>query len=209
MTIKLKDMEDRPEGSGIPAATDTSLTQQFKELAARNTEALAPLRPTLARLNEIVTRFQEEGHDAVGVEFASFSSLRALNLLQRTGAEPQQFSILTVYDAKFLVRLHGDCKIDCYRDNLNKPLPLQVLDSEEFWYKTERSTGGTVKVLKNEPRFDRYDLNNPDDEAKFMSCIIETAAACAALNTLREFDLPASRPDAIQKPIAPVKVRKP
>ena len=223
MAIKLKDIDDRPPAPSAkaeePASTSDatvladssagSLTRTFKALVARNTEGLAPLRPTLARLAELVERFQSNGHSEIGVEFATFDSLRGLNLLKRTGAEPMQFSILTVYDAKFLIRLYPDSRIDCYRDNLAKPLPVQVLDADEFWYKTERSAGGTVKVLKNEPRFDRYDLNNTDDELKFMSCILETAAACAALGSLRELDLPPTPADVMQKRVAPVKVRKP
>lgn len=223
MAIKLKDIDDRPKEPFAPADEPTaagdptqladssapSLTRTFKALVARNTEGLAPLRPTLARLAELVERFQSNGHAEIGVEFATFDSLRELNLLKRTGAEPMQFSILTVYDAKFLIRLYPDCKIDCYRDNLSKPLPLQVLDTDEFWYKTERSSGGTVKVLKNEPRFDRYDLKNSDDELKFMSCIIETAAACAALSSMRELDLPASRDSTPAKPLTAAKMPKP
>ena len=223
MAIKLKDIDDRPP---TPAAVDdtpaangdptqladssaSSLSRTFKALVARNTEGLAPLRPTLARLAELVERFQSNGHAEIGVEFATFDSLRELNLLKRTGAEPMQFSILTVYDAKFLIRLYPDSRIDCYRDNLAKPLPVQALDAEEFWYKTERSSGGTVKVLKNEPRFDRYDLNNKDDELKFMSCILETAAACAALGSMKELDLPASKDSSPGKPLTAMKIQKP
>lgn len=220
MPIKLKDIDDRSTESALAAESQGdatqlgdssagSLSRTFKALVARNTEGLAPLRPTLARLAELVERFQSNGHAEIGVEFATFDSLRALNLLKRTGAEPMQFSILTVYDAKFLIRLYPDSKIDCYRDNLSKPLPVQALDADEFWYKTERAPGGTVKVLKNEPRFDRYDLNNADDELKFMSCILETAAACAALDSLKELDLPPSRDSTPAKPLSAMKMQKP
>jgi hypothetical protein len=176
-----------------------SLSSVFKALVAQDREQRAPFRPTLAKLNEIVSKFHTIGTDQVGIELATFEKLREFNLVSRPGGDQSPyFGILSVYDARFLIRIYPEHKIDCYTENLNKPSPAVLsLDSDEFWYKTERSSGGTLKINKSEPKFLRYNLDDADDAVSFMSAILQTAATCAANEDLKEFDLPAARENTL------------
>jgi hypothetical protein len=183
-----------------PAADDTalkdsstaSLSRTFRALAANAREGLAPFRPTLAKLNEFVSKFQAVGMDQVGIELAGFDTLRDYKLMNRPGSDNHSlYAILSIYDARFLVWVQEENKIVTYTENLNKPQAnIQFLDSDEFWYKTERSSGGTLKINREEPKFNSYDLSQEEDAVKFMSAIAETTAALAANDALREFDVP-------------------
>lgn len=187
-----------------------SLSSTFKALVAQDREARAPFRPTLAKLNEIVTKFHAIGTDEVGIELATFEKLREFNLLSRPGADQPLYGILSVYEARFLIRIYPEQKVDCYTENLNKPTPgVQSLESDEFWYKTERSSGGTLKINKAEPKFLRYNLENPEDTVSFMSAILQTAAACAAMEDLKQFDLPAARENTLLPKSTRLKQPKP
>src|SRR5262249_31556897 len=125
------------------------------------------------------------------------------------GEEAPFYAILSVYDARFLIRVYPEMKVDCYTENLAKPSAgVQSLDSDEFWYKTERSSGGTLKINKAEPRFLRYSLDNEEDVVEFMKAIVTTAAICNANEDLKEYDLPAARENMLlPKPIS-LKPRK-
>ncbi|MBL8713507.1 MAG: hypothetical protein JNM12_11445 [Alphaproteobacteria bacterium] len=195
-------MADNGITNEAPAADDTvlkdsstaSLSRTFRALAANAREGLAPFRPTLAKLNEFVSRFQSVGMDQVGIELAGFDKLRDYKLMNRPGSDNHAlYAILSIYDARFLVWVQEDNKIVTYTENLNKPQAnIQFLDSDEFWYKTERSSGGTLKINRDEPKFNTYDLSSEEDAVKFMSAIAETTAALAANDALREFDVPQS-----------------
>ena len=176
-----------------------SLSAVFKALVTQDREARAPFRPTLARLNEIVSKFHAIGSDQVGIELATFEKLREFNLSSKPGGDQSPYyGILSIYDARFLIRIYPDQKVDCYTENLNKPTPtVQSLDSDEFWFKTERSSGGTLKINKAEPKFLRYNLDVQEDAIGFMSAILQTAAACAANEDLKSFDLPAARENTL------------
>lgn len=182
-----------------------SLSAVFKALVAQDREQRAQFRPTLARLNEIVSKFHAIGKDEVGIELATFDKLREFNLVSKPGGDQAPYyGILSIYDARFLIRIYPELKVDCYTENLNKPTPaVQSLDSDEFWYKTERSSGGTLKIIKSDPKFLRYSLDSQEDVVSFMSAILQTAAACAATEDLKEFDLPAARENTLlPKPIS-------
>jgi hypothetical protein len=175
-------------------SSTASLSRTFRALAANAHESLAPFRPTLAKLNEFVSRFQSVGMDQVGIELAGFDKLRDYKLMNRPGSDNHSlYAILSIFDARFLVWVQEDTKIVTYTENLNKPQAnIQFLDSDEFWYKTERSSGGTLKINREEPKFNSYDLSQEEDAVKFMSAIAETTAALAANDALREFDVPQS-----------------
>lgn len=195
-------MADNGITNEAPAADDTvlkdsstaSLSRTFRALAANAREGLAPFRPTLAKLNEFVSKFQSVGMDQVGVELAGFDKLRDYKLMNRPGSDNHSlYAILSIFDARFLIWVQEDNKIVTYTENLNKPQAnIQFLDSDEFWYKTERSSGGTLKINRDEPKFNSYDLSQEEDAVKFMSAIAETTAALAANDGLREFDVPQS-----------------
>jgi hypothetical protein len=187
-----------------------SLSSTFKALVAQDREQRAAFRPTLAKLNEIVSKFHSIGTDEVGIELATFEKLREFNLLSRPGSDQPLYGILSVYEARFLIRVYPDQKVDCYTENLNKPsLAVQSLESDEFWYKTERSSGGTLKINRSEPKFLRYNLENPEDTVSFMSAILQTAASCAAMEDLKQFDLPAARENTLLPKSTRLKQPKP
>ncbi len=175
-------------------STTASLSATFRALAANAREGLAPFRPTLAKLNEFVSKFQSVGMDQVGIELAGFDKLRDYKLMNRPGSDNHSlYAVLSIFDARFLVWVQEDNKIVTYTENLNKPQAnIQFLDSDEFWYRTERSSGGTLKINRDEPKFNVYDLSVEEDAVKFMSAIAETTAALAANDGLREFDVPQS-----------------
>lgn len=217
--------DDKPAPASAEAATQSppedptvlkdsspeSLSAVFKALIAQDREQRAQFRPTLAKLNEIVNKFHAIGTDQVGIELANFDKLRDFNLVSRPGGDQAPFyAVLSVYEARFLIRVYPDQKIDCYTENLAKPMPnVQSLDSDEFWYKTERSSGGSLKVLKNEPKFLRYSLESPDDTIAFMTAIIQTAASCAANEEMKEFDVIPARDNSLMPKNAGLKIRKP
>ena len=183
------------ESNDAPVLQDSStesLSKVFAALAARAKDGLKQYRPTLAKLNEFVSKFQSIPVDQVGIELATSDRLREYNLMTRPGSDDQSlYAILTIYDARFLVRLQEEQKIVTYTENINKPSDsVQYLDSDEFWYRTERSSGGTLKVNKNDPKFNLYDLSKEEDVMSFMMAIAETTAALAAKDDLRSFDAP-------------------
>ncbi|HYD19774.1 MAG TPA: hypothetical protein VEF76_14980 [Patescibacteria group bacterium] len=171
-----------------------SLSKTFRALAANAREALLPFKPALAKLNELVTKFQGAGMDQVGFELASFDKLREYKLMNRAGSDNNAlYGVLSIYDARFLVWVQEESKIVTYTENLNKPQAvIQFLDSDEFWYRTERSSGGTLKILRDDPKYNSYDLSQDGDVVKFMTAIAETTAALSAKDALREYDAPAT-----------------
>lgn len=182
----------------VPALADSStesLSKAFSALAERSREGLQRFRPTLAKLQEFVSKFHSIGVDQVGVELASFDKLREYNLMTRPGSDdPSLYAVLSIYDARFLVRVQEENTIVTYTENIAKPsAAIQFLDSDEFWYRTERSSGGTLKVNKNERKFNVYNLGDEADVVSFMSAIVETTAALAAKEELRSYDAPAAQ----------------
>jgi hypothetical protein len=188
-----------------------SLSSVFKAFLSEKREQRAQFRPTLARLNEIVSKFHAIGNDQVGIELANFERLREFNLVSKpSGEEAPFYGILSVHEARFLIRIYPDQKIDCYTENLAKPsLTVQSLDSDEFWYKTERSSGGSVKINKSEARFLRYNLENSEDVLELTKAILQTSAACTANEELKEFDVAPARENTVLSKAPGLKIRKP
>jgi len=192
----------KDDAAVVPASADDqtelkdssseSLSKAFRAMSAKAKDGLKNFRPTLAKLNEFVSKFQSIPVDQVGIEIANFDRLREYNLMTRPGnTDHSLYAILTIYDSRFLIRVQEDNKIVTYTENINKPSSaIQYLDSDEFWYRTERSSGGTLKVIKSEPKFNVYDLGKEEDVVNFMSAIAETTAALAAKDDLRSFDAP-------------------
>ncbi|MDE1151221.1 MAG: hypothetical protein PW788_01695 [Micavibrio sp.] len=173
-----------------------SLSRVFKQLTEEARKQREPLRPTLMRLNEIISKFQSIGTDQIGIEIATFDKMRDHNLLyQAKGADVASYCILSVYDARFLVRLYPEGKIDCYTENLNKPNDVQYPDAESFWYAVEKTASGS-KINRAEPKFLQYNLNVPEDAAIFMAAVAQIGATLAAQEELRSFDLPPARDNA-------------
>lgn len=201
----------------VKDGTPESLSRAFKALVDQGRERQEVLRPTLAKMKEIVSRFHVMGLDQVGIELATFDKLREFNLLSKPGADGSAYyGILSIYDARFLIRIYPEQKVDCYTENLNKPMPnVQSLESDEFWYKTERSSGGSLKINRAEPKFLRYNLATEQDNGSeqgtvsFMTAILQTAAACAATEELKEFDLPAARENTLLPKATGLKSLKP
>jgi len=173
-------------------SSSESLSKAFRAMSAKAKDALKNYRPTLEKLNEFVSKFQSIPVDRVGIEIANFDRLREYNLMTRPGSgDNSLYAILTIYDSRFLIRVQEENKIVTYTENINKPSSgIQYLDSDEFWYRTERSSGGTLKVIKSEPKFNVYDLGKEEDVVNFMSAIAETTAALAAKDDLRSLDVP-------------------
>jgi len=202
-----KTQDDKtPATPAAPVATDhaaltdlstESLSRVFKHLTEEARKQRDPLRPTLTRLNEIVSKFQSIGTDQIGIEIATFDKMRDHNLLyQAKGAEVNSYCILSVYDARFLVRLYPEGKIDCYTENLNKPNDVQYPDAESFWYKVEKTASGSSKINRAEPKFLQYNLNVQEEALAFTAAIAQIGATLAAQEELRSFDLPPARNDA-------------
>ena len=206
-----KSQAPKPDGAKeaapkpLPTLKDSStdsLAKVFKALSERASEGLKIYRPTLGRLNELISKFHVLGLEEVGVELATFDRLREYNLMNKPGSDDHSlYSILSVFDARFLIRIEPDQKIVTYTEHLNKPnSDVQYIDTEEFWFKTERSSGGSLKVIKSEPKYNEYDLKQEEDVVNFLSAIAETAAALLANNGLREEDVnPSSKKPAFAK----------
>ncbi|MBI1216420.1 MAG: hypothetical protein GC185_11470 [Alphaproteobacteria bacterium] len=178
--------------------TDTdSLARGFNALAAQARDTLKVFRPTLAKLNAVVSKFHAIGNDQIGVELATYDKLREQNLYRGgMGDGNVNYALLSIYDARFLVRVMPDSKIDCYTENLNKPYgAIFNIDSDAFWYTTENS--------KTKAMFNSYDLSKEEDVAKLMGAISQINAVLAANDELREFDLPAAREKSIVPKAAP------
>jgi len=182
-------MADPAQKSGAAAPQDLSAI--FRQYVQQAEGQHAPLRTTLAKLNTIVSQFQAIGNEEIGIELATFDRLREYGLSRQNGNfDSSHFCILSIYDARFLVRVYPEGRIDAYPDNLNKPAyEIQAPDSDAFNYFTDRS--GSQRINKAEPKFTQYDLSKDEDAAAFTQAIVQTAAYLSSYNALREFDLPA------------------
>lgn len=194
-------MADPAQKSGIAntaaddaagAAPAETLAAAFERHARQAAAQHTPLRPTLAKLSAIVSQFQAIGKEEIGIELATFDRLREYGLSRQDGSfDSSHFCILSIYDARFLVRVYPAGRIDAYPDNLNKPAyHIQSPDSDAFNYFTERN--GSQRINKAEPKFTQYDLSKEEDAAAFTQAIVQTAAYLSSYNDLREFDLPPS-----------------
>ena len=186
----------------LPDTSVDALSRAFRFYAGQAEAQHKALRPTLAKLNEVVSKFQALGNDNIGIELATFDRLRDYGLSRQDGSfDSSHFCILSIYDARFLIRLYEGSKIDCFPDNLNKPAAfIQAPDSDEFNYAAER-TGG--RVNRAAPKFTRYDLSQEDDVLTFTHAIVQTAGYLSSYNSLREFDVKPAEDKQLPKTALP------
>jgi len=179
----------------LKTLTHQNIAETFSALAAAAREEKQVFAPTLAALNALVTMCQESGLRQIGLEQAGFDTLRELRLVKEGGSEQPphaHYALLSIDDARILVRVLPDNVIDCYAENVNKPRGNPTyLDSKSFW-----NNGG-------ESLFRRFDLGKEEDKIEFVETVLITAAATGALQELRQFDVPARTAEPLQKPRHP------
>ncbi len=195
--------EDATPNPKRPAAPDVlkdtsvaSLARVFNSLKEQATVLREPLRPALVKISEIVSKFQAAGLDSIGFEIATFDQMRDYNLMHQGKATDATYGILSMYNARYLVRIYPEAKIDCYSRNINKPGDVQYPDLESFWFQADKS--GT-KIDRSEPKFMPFDLKDQDEVLGFMSAIAQIGAKLAAQEELRSYDVPAKGGDNMPK----------
>lgn len=189
-------VEDTPVNDDTPQLKkldSASIAATFSAMAAQAKESQNAFRETLANLNGLIAKCHDAGLEQIGVEHAGFDTLRHYNFEkngQKDGPTPHvTYSILSIDDARFLIRVHPGNIIDCYASNINKPqTERQFLDDDAFWY--SHSANGKVST-KSEARFFQYNLTDKEDAAAFMQTVLQTAAITGAAQELREYDLSA------------------
>lgn len=203
--------EDTPAQDNTPQLKkldSTSIAATFSAMAAQAKESQSAFRETLASLNGLIAKCHDAGLEQIGVEHAGFDALRHYNFEkngQKDAPAPHvTYSILSIDDARFLIRVHPANIIDCYASNINKPqTERQFLDDDAFWY--SHSANGKVST-KSEARFFQYNLTDKEDAAAFLQTVLQTAAVTGAAQELREYDLSArsSKPmGKLQKQMKP------
>lgn len=172
----------------------------FSKMAESARATQMPFRQTLASLNGLIAKCHEAGMAQIGIEHAGFDTLRAYNFEKnrsKSGGQHVTFALLSIDDARFLIRVHPDNIIDCYASNINKPqTERQFLDDDTFWY-DHRATGKASS--QSEPKFFQYNLAEQQDSIAFLQTVIQTAAATGAAQELREYDLAARNSKAVGK----------
>lgn len=161
--------------------TDASIEKAFNALVEHTRADIAPYKPTIAMLNESISRLDNVCEGKVGMEIATLDTLRRYNL-NRGGSPIPPYCILNIYDARLLVRVNENNTIDCYRGNINKvQAEIQHLDQNDFWY-TAAGGAGSAK-------FFRYDLTSQEDSTIFINSILRIAATCKASSELGIYDI--------------------
>ncbi|MDP2205499.1 MAG: hypothetical protein Q8K65_04265 [Alphaproteobacteria bacterium] len=195
-TVEAAAEEEKNDPAQLKDLTRQSIAETFRHLAAQAREDKEIFAPTLAALNALVSKCQDAGLNQIGLEQAGFDTLRELGLLKEGGSERPplaHYALLSIDDARILVRVLPDNIIDCYNENINKPRGQpRYLDSKAFWSGSDNDGKGL---------FRRFDLSKDDDQIDFVQTLIITAAATGALQELRRFDTPAAQNDAkLRKP---------
>lgn len=192
--------EEEPQSPGLSSLDTRHIAVVFSQLAASARDAQKPFRETLASLNGLIAKCHEAGMEQIGIEHAGFDTLRAYNFEKnrsKSSAQHVTFALLSIDDARFLIRVHPNNIIDCYASNINKPqTERQFLDDDAFWYE-HRSTGKASS--QSEPKFFQYNLAEQQDSIAFLQTVIQTAAATGAAQELREYDLAARNSKAVGK----------
>ena len=191
------------EDTNTPAlrSLDTRhIAETFSQMAEAARETQKPFRETLASLNSLIAKCHEAGMEQIGIEHAGFDTLRAYNFEKnrsKSGGQQVTFALLSIDDARFLIRVHPNNIIDCYASNINKPqTERQFLDDDTFWYE-HRTTGKASS--QSEPKFFQYNLSEQQDSIAFLQTVIQTAAATGASQELREYDLAARNSKSVGK----------
>jgi len=202
-----KPAEEEKSGPALQQLDSRHIAEVFSQMAAAARETQKPFRRTLASLNGLIAKCHEAGMAQIGIEHAGFDTLRAYNFEKqrnKSGGRQVTFALLSIDDARFLIRVHPDNIIDCYASNINKPqTERQFLDDDAFWYE-HRATGKASS--QSEPKFFQYNLADRQDSLAFLQTVIQTAAATGAAQELREYDLAARSSKAVgklQKPTKP------
>lgn len=182
---------ETPDAPALASSDTESLAAAFQTMAADARAETRPFHATLKSLSGLIARVQAAGLDEVGMENASFAKLAQYNLTAAP-ASGVTWCILSILDARILVRVHPDEKIDCHKANIAKPRDkVQEIDDILFWVSPKK--------------FFSYDLKKEEDRIGFLSVILQTAADCQAARELQEFDQPAQTGTLLAKP----GVRKP
>ncbi|HRI76324.1 MAG TPA: hypothetical protein PLX33_04980 [Alphaproteobacteria bacterium] len=189
---------EEPDTPALKELTHKNIADTFSALAAAARAEKQAFAPTLTALNALVTMCQEAGLRQIGLEQANFNTLRELRLIKEGSSEQPplaHYAILSIDDARILVRVLPDSVIDCYGENINKPRSNPTyLDSKTFWNPSGKS---------GESMFHRYDLSKDEDRLEFVETVIITAAATGALQELRQYDVPARETIPLPKPRHP------
>lgn len=174
-----------------------TIAETFRTFAAQARAENEAFAPTLAALSALVSKCQDAGLSQIGLEQTSFDTLRQFKLFKDGASERAphaHYAILSIDDARILVRVLPEKVIDCYNENINKPHSQpRYLDSAQFWNATD-SEGKSA--------FRRFDLSKDADQIEFVQTLLITAAATGALQELRQYDAPAATGDKVAKPRA-------
>lgn len=180
----------------LHSSSTDELSKLFKTLVEKRREALDEFRPALSQLNLIVVKFQDIGLDRIGLEHMDYDSFREYNMVRKSGSNQVDdsdatYCMLSIFDARFLLRVHTSGVVDCHADNMAKPsLELRRLDHLGFWY------AGNEK-----PRYFQYDLNDEEKRVGLMNTILQTAATCAASAELKDHNVAQRNGSSISKSI--------
>lgn len=178
----------------LHSSSTDELSKLFKTLVEKRRETLDEFRPALSQLNMIVVKFQDIGLDRIGLEHMDYDTFREYNMVRKSGANQVDdsdatYCMLSIYDARFLLRVHTSGVVDCHADNMAKPSPeLRRLDQVNFWF------AGNEK-----PRYFQYDLNDEEKRVGLMNTILQTAATCAASVELKDLNVAQRNGTSISK----------
>jgi len=183
--------ETEPVTSPLKNLNSGSLAETFAALAKDARADKEAFRETLASLNGLVAKCHDIGLQQVGIELAGYDTLRQYNFETNARTAQVTYSILSIDDARFLIRIHPDNIVDCYADNINKPQPTkQSISADTFWYDYTMTGKATSRA---DAKFFQYNLRDEEDRKAFMMTVLQTAAATGAAQELREYDLPAAQ----------------
>ena len=177
----------------LHSSSTDELSALFKTLVEKRREGLNEFRPALSQLNMIVVKFQDIGLDRIGLEHMDYDTFREYNMVRKSGSNQVDdsdatYCMLSIYDARFLLRVHTSGVVDCHADNMAKPSPeLRRFDMSNFWYTGEK------------PRHFQYDLNDEEKRVGLMNTILQTAATCAANAELKDLNVAQRNGTSISK----------
>jgi hypothetical protein len=145
----------------------------------------------------MVTKFHEIGLDQVGIEYGSFDLLRQFNLARRHQDEPDNtgvtYALLSIHNARMLLRVHPDHVVDCHLNNINRARDgIGFLNDDHFWQKEAEG--------KLEENFLRCDLKKEEGEVELANAILHTYAVCEAIREVADTCIPQRSASDIRKP---------
>lgn len=199
------DTDDMARVQVMPATPDSvteetpqSIAAYFTAISAQRRSTQEKFKPTLQALQSIVNLLHEGGIQQVGVELADNDTLKQLGLQRKVTDDEKMledavFSILSIYDTKFIIRVKPDLEIDLYENNVNKAFgEPRSLNAGEFWTKRYSSS----EKLDN---FFKYNLTDKEDRLAFITTIANAAASLLAVAELKQHDAPVRRGMMLKK----------